>query len=1135
MSRSVDPLNDTNCRDASEPSTTGYNYMYPNRTYLYNVDFLGGPEYYTADVKWCEGFSGSGTTAITPKDETKCGKTMNKDRKTPIYSNMKVARVVPTNNSYPKAATRTDCAGTDCTYLEEMQNFANWFVWYRMRGNMLKSAMTLAFKDVRGQPATDDEDDLNYLHARVGFMTIHSFSDTTEHPVGSAYAYLQLRDFEGAQRTNFYDHVIGARTDEGGTPLRRSLSWIGRLYAGRQTISNTHPDPVLYSCRRNYSITFTDGAWNDEDGRNLRDNIIYGQPRTNNESGNPDYGVACSTANTATDTSNPPACIRVNGRPTDNASTNLMTPRCNEDTSKVVECKSTGALGGCPPATRPECDVYQSSLSADNQGSLADVAYYYYHTDLRKDDTGKDRPGFEKKNVPPTGSDPTMDDVAPWVHMTTFTVGLGMDGNLEYRFDYKTAKEGDFWEIRNGSKNWSRPPSAGGYFEDIHSLPKADDLWHAAVNGRGKYFSAQNPQELVDSLTDMLTTIAAASASGTAAAVSNPYPVDGEDYAYIASYRTVNWDGNVTAYAIDASTGTLGGKAWDAQTQLNHRITGDCGDNIGRDIYFAKTNSTTLEEFRWENLDSTQKGYFNGNTLTQFKPGAIPDLSAYGSLAGGENLVNYLRGESKYENKTQPGCPAALPLYRARENVLGDIVHSSPVYIGKAIYNYKEETNAGYTAFKDGTAGRQKMIYVGANDGMVHAFNADNGREEWAFIPPQVMPTLSKLADKKYSVGHQYYVDGPIATGDILTGGGWKTIIVGGLGKGGRGIYALDVSGAGGKPTLLWAIDHTKPNFNNLGYTYGKPRITKLSNGTWVVLVASGYNNINPGDGGGHVFVINAATGAWIRTINTGSGNTINPSGLATLDGYVPTLMENNARDPNDTKHIAHIYGGDLNGDLWRFNIENGAFSKIIGLGSGQPITVPPLVAKMGEHPVLFFGTGQYLGPEDIRLPQTGRRIYAIKDTGSGTLNTNGLVDITTGAPKTINWSSDSGWFYRLNDKQQVAIPATMYGSLLIVATVEPTATVECAEGGKGYLYIFNAATGLSPDGSPVTGTLYEKPITGLTLIQTLSGTGQLIVGDGTNQCEGADCERKNKDLDPPPGSGGHSGARVIWQELNTN
>jgi len=209
------------------------------------------------------------------------------------------------------------------------------------------------------------------------------------------------------------------------------------------------------------------------------------------------------------------------------------------------------------------------------------------------------------------------------------------------------------------------------------------------------------------------------------------------------------------------------------------------------------------------------------------------------------------------------------------------------------------------------------MVYVGANDGFLHAFNAETGAEAWAYAPAAVLPSLWKLADPAYS--HTYFVDGSLTAGDVNSGG-WKTILVGGMNAGGKYYYAWDVT-TPGSPALLW--EFTDPD---MGYSYGNPVITKLSNGTWVVLVTSGYNNAS---GLGYLYVLNATSGAVISKIGTGSGTAASPSGLAKIRNWVDDLSTNNT--------TRYVYGGDLNGDVWRFDLDNATAFKLAAVG--EPIT----------------------------------------------------------------------------------------------------------------------------------------------------------------------------------------------------
>jgi type IV pilus assembly protein PilY1 len=317
-----------------------------------------------------------------------------------------------TNDSYPRAPGRFDCAGATCTFAEEMTNFANWYAYYRTRMQMMKSAAGRAFIPI------DDT-------YRVGFITINPQS-----PVSST-RYLRIQNYDAAHKSNWYVKFY-AQGPSGGTPLREALSRIGRLYAGRfDGINNGIPaadDPMEVSCQPNFAILSTDGYWT-----------------TVGSSGNKIDGSAMTQQD------------NVNAGP--------------------YSLRSDGVYDGSPGGATV---------------GLADTALYYYQTDLRPAGSlNAASVDISANNVPTT-----QNDFAAHQHMTTFTLGLGLDGTLTYRSDYQTASTGDFFAIKQGTLNWPNP---------VANAPQAlDDLWHAAVNGRGVFFSASNPQELANSLTDTL-------------------------------------------------------------------------------------------------------------------------------------------------------------------------------------------------------------------------------------------------------------------------------------------------------------------------------------------------------------------------------------------------------------------------------------------------------------------------------------------------------------------------------------------------------------------------------------------------------------------------------------------------------
>ena len=394
----------------------------------------------------------------------------------------------------------------------------------------------------------------------------------------------------------------------------------------------------------------------------------------------------------------------------------------------------------------------------------------------------------------PAGGSGAEDDKVDWQHMTTFTMGLGLTGQLVYDKDYQSASTGDFADIRTGAKTWPKP---------VADSPTAlDDLWHAAVDGRGKFFSAREPDSVVAGLAEALSGINARIASASAAATSNLEPVAGDNFAYTASYTTVQWTGELSARSIDLGSGVVSPTPiWSAQEKLDKKVGKGC-DN--RTIYLFRGAATNkLVDFKWNTqacdaagaptgsavttLDSTEQDSFGStkvlmlsqySAMTDGSSGTVNQRAA----AAGANLVNYLRGQSGKEGFITNDIEK---LYRGREHTLGDIVNAQPVFAKKPFANYAD---TGYAAFKVTQASRTPMVYVAANDGMLHAIYAGTdvsdplgGTEAWAFVPHLVLDKLWKLADNNYANLHDYTVDGTPTVADVAdASGNWKTILVAG-------------------------------------------------------------------------------------------------------------------------------------------------------------------------------------------------------------------------------------------------------------------------------------------------------------------------------------------------------------------
>lgn len=1035
---------------------------------------------------------------------------------------------------------------------DERQNFANWYSYYRTRLLMMKSATGRAFVSIGA----------GY---RVGFITINPGN-----PVLSS-RYLPISDFDATQKAAWYSKLY-AQGATGSTPLREALSRAGRHFAGIQTGINNGMtgDPVQYSCQQNFSILTTDGYWNGNAGIQLDGTPIGNHDGNVSVTPRPLYDGTVTTVSSRRykyeeiksqfNCSSGQTRIRL-------VTTTLITPISPTPGPEAVQNTSQSYITSCSKSTRAVWDPNPqysapetlTSTSGGASGTLADVAAYYYLTDLRPPgsigalgtDVGTD------DNVPASGTGVEA-DTARHQHMTTFTMGLGLSGTLNYVPNYKTGA-GDFAALRAGSLNWPAPVA-----DDATAL---DDLWHAAVNGKGQFFSAADPDSVVESLTSALAGVNARVSSAAAAATSNLEPVAGDNFAYTASYKTVEWIGELEAKEIDLVTGNVSTTAvWSAQAKLNAKTKAACDNRTIKLFRAGATNNLT--DFSWNTqacdgagnptgpastgLNAAEQAFFGSTQvadLSQYPDmtnGVLPPLSVdQRGLAAGANLVNFIRGHRGREGfvtNTQQ-------LYRARTAVLGDIVNAQPVFARAPFADYQDP---GYAAFKAANAARTPMVYVAANDGMLHAFYAGintsdplGGEERWAFIPTMVLPNLYKLADNNYANLRRYYVDGTPTLGDVYdsVNGVWKTILVGGLNAGGKGYYALDVTDPA-NPKGLWEFKHTstcaatpagQSSDCHLGFSYGNPTISKLADGRWAVFVTSGYNNVNSpavaGDGVGYLYVLNALTGQIIYKISTGVGNATTPSGLGKINNFVLDTTLNNTTQ--------HVYGVDLLGNIWRFEVNATQTATRLATvtdasNNPQAITTKPEIADFGSPPVthIFVAAGKYIGASDLASTQV-QSVWAFKDTGTypvaaprSTLSK--LAITNSGTTRSIacitNCTTSGGWFADLPDTgERVNIDMKLQLGTLVVASNVPQNSA-CNIGGYSWLNFFDARNGLQIAGAANFGTkLSDSLAVGINVVRLPDGRTVVIATT-------SDASQQTAEAPIPPGD--PQGRRTSWREL---
>lgn len=811
--------------------------------------------------------------------------------------------------------------------------------------------------------------------------------------------------------------------------------------------------------------------------------------------------------------------------------------------------------------------------------TLSDVALYYYMTDLRGDNDILGDPTGPALN--PAGVDVSTNNVpsksgakdfVTHQHMTTFTLGLA-DGLMRYQADYETASTGDFAGIRSktlGGCFWS-----GAAYCDwpnpVADQPSAlDDLWHAAANGRGLYYQATNATSLSLGLQNTLTALNSQVAAAAASATSSPNVTQTDNQIFSTTYETSTWSGKVFAQTIDPVTGAVNAThQWDADTRLLLKFTPaapatSTGDT--RTIWtFDGSAASKLKSFTWANMTTTQEQNFFQNkcspltTMTQCTSlSSNPTLLAIAN--DGSAMLGFLRGWSVNENNgvfrdrifTDPLTNATL------QTVLGDTISAKPAFVRNPTFAYADAVTPTYASFAASNASRAPLVYVAANDGYLHAFDAGTsatgGDEVWAYAPRFILPGMYALADKGYASAHRFYIDGTPETGDVydVTAGAWKTILVGGAAGGGRGFYALDVTNPA-SPKGLWEFcsDSTLCAISDtdLGQTYGNPVIGKRkSDGKWVVVLTSGLNNVSPGTGIGYFYVLDAITGAVLNKVSTGVGEntTPTPSGLMKMSPFLDAAQTDAT--------FQYIYAGDQLGNVWRLDM--GATTAAgsctapaaatatppcvthvatLSDGStpprGQPITTRPALTHIGSPPnnrVMYWGTGRYLGNADLTDPGAAsgiawqETIYGFRDKNSdyGDLRTNGnLVSQTLSlvspgnrgiTSNPVDWNTRNGWYVDLNPSadptpgERVNIdPRLVLGTLVLLTNV-PTTGGSCSIGGSSFEYEFDFKTGSSlstSSGGVVGRSLGGTIAVGMAIVQLPSGAiKDIITGADTSK-----------------------------------
>ena len=804
---------------------------------------------------------------------------------------------------FPGSLSREDCRVGDndpltCTYEQELQNFANWFQYYRSREFVVKNSIGSVVSEVQD--------------IRVGYETVDNTTSEPIRPMNDLYS-------EGNKKL-FLDNVYEVDSF-GGTPLRQMLGRTGSILGceiGSDCPALPPPDGI---CQQNFALIFSDGYWNGGTG--------------------------------------------ITGNPDDDG---------------------PGPFDG---------GRYADDVSA----TLADVAMHYYETDMFTGVEDGVPVGTRDILGAPDGTFADETDLMHQ-HMKTFAISFGASGSVE---------DDDIPVNPTTPFTWPDPFSG--------AFAKIDDLRHAALNGRGSYINASNPEELQAAFEAAFLEFTQAASSSSAAAFNSTSLRDGT-LLYRGFYDLRDNTGELTATAVDVHGDLADTPTWRASEQLNP------GNKAPDDRVIV-----TFDPFTWDGT-----------------PFRFADLTATQQVTLSSTAVDFIRGDRSNE------LPDGAARYRERplvDGLLGDIVNSSPVYVGRPRAINRDQapypTTDLYSDYVDANKDRTPVLYVGANDGMMHGFLATTGEELFGYVPNKIIDSskgyhndLSDVISPFYL--HQYFVDLTPRFNDAyvkpekgVSTKSWNSVLIGGLGGGGKGFFALNVNDpdtafadeGSASDIVMWEFtdeDDTYPvdsagtplggadgaitdplgrPVKDLGYALSLPTLT-MSNATdadgekkWIALFGNGPNSTSGIAKLFGLFVDDGLDG-WsagdFLKLDTGFGVPIPPAQKA---GYPNGLGTITAVDVDLNGTVDRAYGGDMLGNLFRFNLEdsdpdNWTVTRLFTASYNdgvtdvlQPIQARPLVVKHPEKPgfLIIFGTGSFFAKEDSGNTDV-QSIYGIWDRG---------------------------------------------------------------------------------------------------------------------------------------------------------
>ncbi len=1020
---------------------------------------------------------------------------------------------------------RPDCTAVvsgkkACTWAEEAQNFANWYTYYR---NRLFSAIGVTAEALSGLTAIKMLDNL-----RLGYGSINYFNGgrdpyapygsngaSTLNPwnfsvtgaasrtvadvdLSSDVGFVQnhgtlvrgVRSFrEGTpERQQVFDWLFSLRA-VGATPNREALDSVGRYFSRKDSLGPWADTPGIpnnqaveqhASCRRSYAILVTDGEWTTTAG-----------------------GVQPLLENRAP----PPAWVAEQGSVEQESPSTTPLTAASDLTIPVISNGVGPAAGQLfPPLTgQPQF----STVTGSPSNTLSDVAYYWWSRDLRPDLLNAVKPQLETSE-PPVSAEKRNESF--WQNVTPYIVGFGLNASMDLPAT-RTAiadRAAITWPSVNGDATKIRDDQCSS--TDVNGKQngcgRVNDTFRAARIARGDFFVATDIAALARKVSEAFEAIGRVPGTATGLAGASSTLTAG-DRLFLANFSTGSWTGSLAAY--DAL-------AW----------------------YSAAKTATTIPAPIW---NANFPGWENRNIVTAAGPtsgSSLSDSAALkAALGGSDSLLNYLRGDQSREP------PNADAIYRQRDSILGDIVNSTPLYSKGPDFNYA--TGAGPRAAKlySSTAqyktfvntnrlSRRAVLYVGANDGMFHAFAADSGEELFAYVPRAVYPYWAQLASPSYS--HRYFVDGPVVEGQVIFGtNDWKSVVVGSGGAGAKTIFALNVSrpDSFSKDDVMWDRMAGEEGPNNgdrpadahkdIGNILSPGVVGSAVDGNWYYFVGNGVESARDK---ARLLMFNMQTGNLI------SLETADDEGGPKLTGDVGERLNGLggvAPIYDADRNVVAIYAGDRLGKMWKFDLAKNTdgtpitstseleavkgqklFTATDSVGNRQPIAAAP---RLMTHPFggryVVFGTGKFYDSAD-KFDTSIQSVYALWERNPSLAVPVNIGDRAALEPLTlqppsgtsafrsisgvnnINFygsSPDVGWYFDLmvssttTGERVVARPVDDGYGYAEITTYEPLAGGDpCRGSGNSYFYRLDiggtfrraafAGRAVTDVGAPIAGTL---------------------------------------------------------------